>query len=158
MQNSEVSLSKPAAQSNWLLFFFPILGATGFVDATYLTVKHFLGTPVACSLLRGCETVLTSKYASISGIPVALLGAFYYLTILILAVLYIDSRKQVFLKIIAYLTPVGFLASLSFVYLQIFVIKAICLYCMVSAGTSTLLFILGMIYLARNRKKPELPL
>jgi uncharacterized membrane protein len=154
--NSEILSNKPEAKSSWLLLFFPILGAIGFVDATYLTVKHFLGTPVACSLLHGCETVLTSKYASVFGIPTALLGSFYYLTILILAVLYLDSRKQMFLKLLAYLTPIGFIASLCFVYLQIFVIKAICLYCMTSAATSTLLFIIGMTYLAKQKNKSEL--
>lgn len=151
MKTSEVLSSKPAAQSNRLWFFFPVLGAAGFADATYLTVKHFLGTTVPCSIVHGCEQVLTSQYSTVFGIPVALLGAFYYLAILILAVIYFDSHKPSVLKLLACLTPVGFLASLTFVYLQIFVIKAICLYCMVSATTSTILFILGMIYLAKEK-------
>ncbi len=150
MKTSEALSNKPVAQSNKLLFFFPILGAAGFADATYLTVKHFLGGPIPCSILKGCEQVTTSQYSTIFGIPVALLGSFYYLTILVLAVIYFDSRKPSVLKLLACLTPVGFLASMAFVYLQIFVIKAICLYCMVSATTSTILFILGMIYLAKQ--------
>lgn len=156
MPNSEVSSSKSAAPSNKLLLFFPVLGAAGFVDATYLTVKHFLGGPIPCSILKGCEQVTTSQYSTVFGIPVALLGAFYYLTILVLAAIYFDSKKTSVLKLLACLTPFGFLASLIFVYLQIFVIKAICLYCMVSAATSTILFILGMIYLTKHRKQPKI--
>lgn len=152
MTNSETSSNKPAAPSNWLLFLFPALSAVGFADATYLTVKHFLGTPIPCSILKGCEQVTNSQYAVVFGIPVALLGSFYYLTILVLAAIYFDSRRPAVLKLLAYLTPFGFLASLWFVYLQIFVIKAICLYCMISATTSTILFILGMTYLARHKK------
>jgi len=133
------------------------LGAAGFIDATYLTVKHFLGGPIPCSILKGCEQVTTSQYATVFGVPVALLGSFYYLTILILAAIYFDSRKPAVLKLLASLTPFGFLASLYFVYLQIFIIKAICLYCMVSATTSTILFILGMVYLMKHRKQ-KIPL
>src|SRR3989338_8628205 len=153
MTNLEVSSNKPAAPSNWLPFAFLIVSAFGFADATYLTTKHFLGAPVACSILKGCEQVTTSPYSLIFSIPVALLGSVYYLTILILSVIYLDSRKPSVLKLLAHLTPFGFLASLYFVYLQIFVIKAICLYCMVSADTSTVLFILGMTYLIKNRKR-----
>ena len=156
MTNLEASSNKPAAPSNWLLVFFPVLSAAGFIDATYLTIKHFLGTPIPCSILQGCEQVTNSPYSLIFGIPVALFGALYYLAILLLAVIYIDSRKPSVLKLLACLTPFGFLASLWFVYLQIFVIKAICLYCMVSATTSTILFILGMCYLTRHEKKIEI--
>ena len=155
MTNLEPSSNKPVAPSNKLLLFFPVLGAAGFADATYLTVKHFLGTPLPCSIIKGCEQVTTSQFATIYGIPVALLGSLYYLTILVLAVIYFDSRKPAALKLLAYLTPIGFLASLWFVYLQIFIIGAICLYCMVSATTSTLLFIFGITHLIKTRKKPQ---
>ena len=188
MTNSEVSSNKPAALSNRLPppasqaralragLAFLIVSAFGFADATYLTTKHFLGTPVACSILKGCEQVTTSSYSLIFGIPVALLGSIYYLTILILSIIYLDSRKinpdfasrkiedprfrsrrnRDILIIIAKITPLGFLASLYFVYLQIFIIKAICLYCMASAATSTILFILGMFYLKKNKTKSEI--
>lgn len=151
MKNLEVSSNKLAAPSKLPLFAFPILGAVGFSDATYLTVKHFLGTTVPCSILHGCEQVLTSKYSSIFGIPVALFGSLYYLTILILAAIYIETKNTLFLKIAAILTCFGFAASLGFVYLQIFVIKSICLYCMGSAVTSTLLFIAGMLFLLKTK-------
>lgn len=157
MQILEASSNKPSVLYNWLPLAFLIVSALGFADAIYLTTQHFLGAPVACSILKGCEQVTTSPYSLIFGIPVALLGSLYYLTIIVLSVIYLDSRKIYFLNTIAKITPLGFLASLYFVYLQIFIIKAICLYCMGSAVTSTILFILGMICLAKNKKGAGLP-
>ncbi len=174
MTNLEASLNKPAVPSDggrgrqaaipkWLPFCFLIFSAIGFADATYLTVKHFLGTPIPCAILQGCEQVTNSQFATIFGVPVALLGSGYYLTVLILTVIYLDTRKVFAIKLAASLTIFGFLASLWFIFLQVFIIKAICLYCMVSAATSTLLFIIGMVYLIKNRRvsnddaRPELP-
>ena len=151
MPTSEASSNKPAETSNWFAIACLIVSAFGFADATYLTTQHYLGLPVACSILEGCEQVTTSPYSLIFGIPVALLGSIFYFTVLILSVLYLDSKKIKFLNFIAVITPFGFLASLYFVYLQIFVIKAICLWCMGSALTTTLLFILSLVFLHRQR-------
>lgn len=125
----------------WLVLVFAVLSFGGFLDATYLAAKYYLGEPVVCSILNGCEKVTSSQYAAIFGIPVALLGSLYYLLIFVLTVIYLDSRNEKFFRLAAGLTPIGFLASLIFVYLQVFVIHALCLYCLISAATSTLLFI-----------------
>lgn len=155
MMNLEASLNKSAKIPNWLPICFLIFSAIGFADATYLTVKHFLGTPIPCAILQGCEQVTNSQFATIFGVPVALLGSGYYLTVLILSVIYLDTGKLLALKLAALATFFGMLASLWFVFLQIFIIKAICLYCMVSATTSTLLFISGLMFFAKN--KPKIP-
>ena len=155
MTNLETSSNKPAALSNWLPITFLILSAIGFADATYLTIQHFLRMPVACSVVHGCEIVLTSRFSTIGPIPISLLGSAYYLTILVLSVAYLDSKKTNVLNLAAKLTPVGFLTSLILVYLQIFVIHAICLYCAGSAITSTLLFIVAIVYLRKNKKTSQ---
>ena len=135
-----------------LSFSFAIISFLGFLDATYITARHYLGLPLPCSLIKGCEKVTTSQYATIGGIPVALLGALYYFAILILTLVYIDIRKQGILNFVARLTLLGFIASFWFVYLQLFVIGAICLYCIFSAVDSTLLFIFG-IYVLKLKNK-----
>jgi uncharacterized membrane protein len=129
--------------SNWLVWALIVVAFLGFLDATYLTVSHYTGSELACSLTGGCEEVTTSKYSSIFGIPVALLGALYYFFVLILALIYKDTRKQRVIELIFLMSTVGILMSAWFVYLQIFVIQAICQYCMVSAATSTSLFLFG---------------
>ena len=122
-----------------------ILSFVGFLDATYLTAKHYIGLELNCILFKGCEQVTTSAYAMVGGVPVALLGALYYLTVFLLFILYLDTKREIFLRIATLFTPLGFLVSLWFLYLQIFVIKALCLYCLVSLATSTLLFIISMV-------------
>lgn len=123
----------------------------GFVDAAYLTAKHYLGAPPPCGRFGGCETVTTSEYATIAGVPIALLGAVYYLAVFLSVIAYLDTRRPGILRMTAGFTAVGFLASLWFVYLQLFVIKAICPYCMLSAFASTVLFIVGMMALWGQR-------
>ena len=75
------------------------------------------------------------------GVPVALLGAVYYLTVLFGAVSYLDTGRKKILERFAWLTVLGVLASVYFVFLQVAVIKAICLYCIISAATSTAIFV-----------------
>lgn len=125
---------------------FLIISAIGFLDALYLTVEHYSGNVPPCSI-EGCEIVLTSTYATVGGIvPVSLLGVLYYGTILFLAIAFLDRKNPRLLHRAALLSPIGFIVSLFLVYLQLFVIKNICLYCMVSAGTSTGLFLIGIYY------------
>ena len=130
---------------------FLVISLLGFLDAAYLTIEHYRGVVPPCAIVTGCETVTTSQYSLILGVPVALLGAVYYLLLIILSILYFDTKNERWIKRAAILTPLGLLASTWFIYLQGFIIKAWCLYCLGSATTSTLLFIVGMcIFRARS--------
>ncbi|MBU6415406.1 vitamin K epoxide reductase family protein [Patescibacteria group bacterium] len=148
MRNFKLSSIKPSPTiPNWLVVLFLVLSGAGFLDASYLTTKHYLGTPINCSLLNGCDAVTTSAYSMVSGLPVALLGAFYYFTIFIFVMLYVDTGAVNLFFVAVLITPLGFLASLWFMYVQIFVIHALCLYCLLSALISTLLFGFGIFVL-----------
>jgi len=133
-----------------LAYLFLIIALLGFLDATFLTIEHYRGVVPPCAIVTGCANVTTSSYSAIFGIPVALLGALYYLSVLLLTITYLDTKNARWLKLGASVTPVGFLASLWFVYLQGFVLKAWCLYCLISIITSTLLFIAGLIVLTQK--------
>ena len=135
-----------------LKILFLVISIVGFLDAAYLSVKYFQGEPPVCTLLNGCDVVTGSKYAAIWGIPIALLGAFYYLTIFILTVIYLDTKKEKFIKFAARITPLGFLFSLWLVYLQIFTLEALCLYCIISAISSTALLVIGLLILYRLKQ------
>lgn len=134
-----------------LSIFFLLLSSIGFIDATYLTINHYEGVTPTCAI-HGCEIVLTSHQNNIFGIPVALLGSLYYGTLLFLVTLALYNKNVSFIHLASRITPIGMLASIYFVYLQLFVIKAICQYCMLSAGTSTLLFAIGMYILHKTKK------
>jgi len=115
----------------------------GFLDAAYLTAAHYLRFSPPCAILNGCDTVTTSAYAEILGIPVALMGALYYAVIFLALIVYLESDHALILKITSYFTVAGLLASIWFVSVQVFILGALCLYCLVSAVTSTLLFLFG---------------
>lgn len=137
--------------SKWIVAAFLVLSFIGFLDASYLTVNHFAGTVPPCTI-GGCEQVTTSKYSEIFGIPVALFGSLYYLTIFLGVIAYVDKKNVQILRRVSALTLVGLLASIYFVSLQAFVIDAYCTYCIGSAITSTLLFILGSITMHKIRR------
>ena len=138
----------------WLPIAMLIVALTGFADATYLTIKHYEGAIPPCSVVAGCESVLTSKYSTFFGVPVAFFGALYYVTIGTLMFLYLDSRNAKHLIRGAKGTGIGVLASGWFVYAQLGILDAICLYCMGSAITSTLLFLLGIgVFITLRKEK-----
>lgn len=157
MTNLDNSSEMPSTHlPKWLIWSLIIVSFIGFLDASYLTIAHYTGLALRCSVFNGCDQVTTSPYSVILGIPVALLGVFYYLAILLATLFYFDSRKAWLPKYIAWATNAGLAASVWFVFLQLFVIKAICQYCMISATTSTLLFIFGIIIIKQyGEKKPQ---
>jgi uncharacterized membrane protein len=133
----------------WISIAFLVIALIGFADSTFLAFEHYKGVTPPCSIVEGCEEVTTSKYSAIGPVPIALLGSLYYLAILVLTTAYLDSRKEILIRLAAYLAFSGFAVSLILIYLQLFVIHAICLYCMGSATTSTILAGLG-IKIIRN--------
>ncbi len=137
-----------------LLGIFLLAGIIGFFDATYLATNHFLNITPPCIATSGCDTVTTSEYSKILGIPVALLGAFFYLSAVMAGIYFIDSRKKVAIKIMVLLGIVGFVMSLWFVSLQLFVIKALCFYCLISALTSTTLCITAILLYQKTKELP----
>jgi uncharacterized membrane protein len=131
-----------------------VVAFIGFIDATYLTVKHYQGIIPPCAEGFQCETVLTSAYATVAGVPVALGGALYYLAILIIAIIYAeyrfhDAKKDIHHSprqegaalLLAAGVSVGLLVSLWFLYVQLFLIHSLCLYCLASGVTSTLIWL-----------------
>ncbi|MBI4160308.1 MAG: vitamin K epoxide reductase family protein [Candidatus Yanofskybacteria bacterium] len=152
MKNSKLFSIKNSPNSRlylWLVIVFILIAVIGFTDATYLTVKYYTGGSIPCSILNGCDKVTTSRYADITGVPVSLLGAIYYLVIAVSGLLYLDSKNYRSLGIGARLTAAGFLFSIWLVSAQVFILDALCLYCLISAATSTLLFALG-IYIIKK--------
>src|SRR5919107_3583387 len=65
-----------------------ILSLAGLTDAVYLTAEHLAGRSLKCTVVQGCEEVLSSPYATLPGhIPLAALGGLAYFTVFSLAVL-----------------------------------------------------------------------
>lgn len=126
----------------------------GLVDASYLTAEHLSGNSVRCMIVTGCDEVLQSSYSTVAGgIPVAALGALAYFAAFSLSTLaafgYDGARR-----LLAPLVALMFLATLWFLYLQAFVIRAFCVYCLLSAAVTTTLalLVLGRRFLAAKNR------
>lgn len=137
----------------WVPIAMLVLALLGFADAMYLTIEHFLGGTPLCTILKGCDIVTTSAYATIGPVPVALLGSLYYLIILFAVVGYLDTKRMEFLRVAAWLPLAGFVFTLYLFYLMAFVIGAWCIYCLGSSVTTVALAALGGWILARSPKK-----
>ena len=104
-----------------------VVALAGVAVAGYLTVVHFEEDALICTT-GGCEEVQSSDYAELAGIPVALLGLGAYLVVLVLVAW--DSPLARTLTAALALGALSFAAYL--VALQLFVIEATCIWCMVN--------------------------
>ena len=112
------------------------LALAGLAIAIYLTIVHYdHSSPVCVGGGGGCEKVQTSDYAELAGLPVALIGAIGYAAILLSLAVPGDSGR--FAGALLGLVGLGF--SLYLTYLELFVIDAICQWCVASAVVMTAL-------------------
>ncbi|MFA6094898.1 MAG: vitamin K epoxide reductase family protein [Candidatus Paceibacterota bacterium] len=125
--------------------FSLLLALLGVADSVYLLIKHYTFSPVVCGpFIAQCDSVLSSSYSEVFGVPLALGGVVFYAALVIFLVSMLIRQKQMFARLYMAITCFGIIFSAHFVYLQIRVLHEICTYCMVSASISTLLFILGI--------------
>jgi len=118
-----------------------VLALAGLADAIYLTVEHLSGRSVRCGLTSGCSEVLSSSYATFGGYPLALFGALAYFTAFALATLaaFGSIRAR---HLLAPLVALMFATTLWLLYLQAFVLRAFCQYCLLSAAITSLLVVI----------------
>jgi uncharacterized membrane protein len=106
-----------------------ILAVAGIGVATYIAIAEGGGGSPKCLVGGGCETVAQSKYAHLAGINVAVIGIVGYVVLLVAALTPGDIGR--FGGFFGALIGVGF--SLYLTYLELFVIDAICEWCVTSA-------------------------
>jgi len=121
-----------------------LLSLVGLGDALYLTVEHMTGQTVRCTIVAGCSEVLSSSYAVVAGIPLAAVGAAAYFSVFSLAILAIFGYRLAG-KLLVPLTGLMVLISLWLIYLQAFVIRAFCQFCLLSAAITIVLFVIALL-------------
>ncbi len=118
-----------------------ILSVIGFLLSVYLTYLHYAeGQTAFCSQGSDCDVVRQSGYSSMLGIPVALLGAVGYALIFWFS--FVSISKRTGWLLLYTISLAGFVFSLYLTYIELFVIKAICPYCVVSAIIMTAIFVI----------------
>lgn len=142
-----------STKNNKLILYSLILGFLGFVVATYLTILHYKNVLPPCSVTGNCEKVLTSAFASIGPIPLALLGSLFYLSLIVLCILILTNYKKVFLNAFYLWVIIGFIVSIILVAIQAFILHAYCQYCLTSEAISGGLVILAFLRFRQDKKK-----
>ncbi len=137
----ETSPPSPQPRVSRLYSLAAVLSLAGLADAVYLTVEHLTGRSVRCTVTSGCSEVLSSPYATVGGYPLALLGALGYFTAFSLATLAAFGSTRAG-NLFAVLVALMFATSLWLLYLQAFVLRAYCQYCLLSAAITTLLAVI----------------
>ncbi len=138
-----------ATPISWTYIIAALLALVGLGDSIYLTVQHITGESLRCTIISGCSEVLSSSYAQVGSVPLAAIGAAAYFTVFSLATLAAFGYRFTLpcLKIVVALM---FLTTLWLLYLQAFVIRHFCQYCLLSAGVTFALTILVLITWGRR--------
>ena len=132
-----------------------LLALIGLFVALYLTMyKTGMIGEITCSI-GSCETVNTSRWSTFLGLPVAAWGLGFYIVALTVAIVgsqdrWADERAPAVALVT--LSGWGTLFSLWLTYLELFVIHAICMWCVISAILVTLIFIMSVLDLRDHVK------
>ena len=131
------------------------LAIVGLLISAYLSWVHYMGVaPVCVGGSGGCQSVQTSSYATIFGVPVAVIGLVGYSALLLSAWL----RGEVGIYLGFLVSLVGTLFSAYLTYLEVFVIHAICEWCVASAAlmvAALLCAAYGVWHLAKKNQAVE---
>lgn len=124
------------------LWISVVLSLLGLYVSGYLSYKRVAGGSLACTRWAQCDVVNNSVYAYFLGVPVSFLGLAGYSLLLVLAVAALKTSGSVQRLLLAAsllisLGGVGF--SIYLTYLEIYVIEALCAWCVASAIIITLL-------------------
>lgn len=137
-----------------ILVILLILAAAGVIDSAYLTYKHYaVDASVTCGfgIFAECGRVLKSSYSQIIGVPLALLGFLYYCSLFIVLVALTFREIKLAKFTVLLLTFAGLFTSVYLVYIQVLILNALCLYCIISAVLSITLFALAQKKFAIER-------
>jgi len=118
-----------------------VLAAIGIFDATYVAASNYTGQPLWCPIIDGCNVVLNSPYSRVFGVPMSYFGFIYYLFMFTLAARLAYDPLSAKLAISRAIVCGG--GGRDFDLLHVFelgVITAVCVYCVISAVTTFLMF------------------
>ena len=138
------------------------LAFIGMGISAYLSFVHFSGVPLYCQGAGGCHTVQSSEYATLVGMPVALLGFLLYTGVFAAGLVATRGRgpaAETAPLLIFGMALSGVLYSGYLTWLELYRIYAICAWCVASASLLGCIFALSVADLAvsgrwRGRSSP----
>lgn len=129
------------------------VSAIGFVDAVYLSIIKLTHSETLCLPGIGdCWTVNNSRYSEWNGIPISFFGIAAYVSIILITTLL--QKYELFQKygnfFIFGISTIGIIFSGYLTYLQFAVIHAVCPFCIFSAITMTIVFIISLVKILKE--------
>jgi uncharacterized membrane protein len=134
----------------WSERVVPALAVAGLAVAAYLAYVETQAVAAVCGPVGDCNTVQTSEYAYLAGIPIGVLGLAGYLAIL---AVWAWGRRQSVARaslLLVAMTGAGVLFSIYLTYLEPFVIRAVCAWCLTSAVIMAFLLLASVEPAARQ--------
>lgn len=122
-----------------------LLAFFGLANSAYLAERGASGEPLICNIqnFSGCNVVAASEYSKLFGIPLAEYGVLFYSVLFVLAALELVLFDRLLRRILQAIASIGVIFSLYFIFVQIFLIGAFCIYCLASAVIAFLVFALA---------------
>ena len=139
-------IQSPAA--GWVAWSIPILAVAGLVVAGYLTYIETQMVEAICGPVGDCNAVQSSSYAKLFGVlPIGILGLVGYVAMLA-AWFWGRSGSITARTLLVGMAAFGVAFSVYLTYLELFVIEAVCLWCLSSAVIMTLILLAAAAWLA----------
>lgn len=134
-----------------------VLDLIGLVVAGYLSVVELSGSVPTCGIITGCEEVAKSEYNNFLGVPVAVFGVLLSVVLLSLALAWWKTNIYGLLLAHYALSLVGVIFDGWFLYLQVFVIRAVCIWCVTYEVSLLLRFLIALLVYVRQPKPQDPP-
>ena len=105
-----------------------VLSVIGLLISMFIALFIEKGVQAPACNINGtpfsCESVINSSYGNVFGIPVSDIGAFYFL--ILIALFLVGIKDDLILAIV---TLVGLVSIAYFIFVELFILQEICLYC-----------------------------
>jgi|UniRef100_A0A7C5UR79 uncharacterized membrane protein len=125
-----------------------ILATLGVVLCAYLWHLDSLAELPVCPI-AGCKDVLSSEYKYFLGLPVASWGFFYYLTLFSLFILRNFSKRRFLDMALFCLICAGIVFTIYLRYVELFLIKSICIWCW---GSVLIITLISILFFLENKE------
>ncbi len=127
--------------------FITLAAAGGLGVALYIYHTKRQGKQLVCPVGSDCNVVITSRYSKFFGVSLEYWGMFYYAIIIVAYVVLIFAPhlfSEIFLSGLIMLTATAFLFSLYLLFAQAFLLRQWCIWCLLSATLSIMIFIVSL--------------
>lgn len=135
----------PSTVGFYVFITLAAIGGFGVSLYIYYTKRH--NKQLACPVGSNCNVVITSRYSKFLGVPLEYLGMFYYTVVFVAYIVLIFAPhllSKPFLSGLVILTTAAFFFALYLLFVQAFLLRQWCIWCILSAALSIGIFIISL--------------